>query len=69
MKSRKLISLLLAAVMLVGTMTGCGQSDPVVQDTPAATETATKKEPEAAAETEKKAEAETETGVKKVKIW
>lgn len=48
-------------------MTGCGQSDPVVQDTPAATETETKKEPEAAAETEKKAEAETETGVKKVK--
>lgn len=26
MKSRKLIALLLAAVMLIGTMTGCNQS-------------------------------------------
>ena len=53
MKSRKLIALLLAAVMLIGTMTGCNQS--------------TTTQAEVQNETENTTEENTETGVKKVK--
>ena len=53
MKSRKLIALLLAAVMLIGTMTGCNQS--------------TTTQAEVQNEAEKTTEENTETGVKKVK--
>ena len=51
MKSRKLIALLLAAVMLIGTMTGCNQS--------------TTTQAEVQNEAEKTTEENTETGVKR----
>ena len=53
MKSRKLIALLLAAVMLIGTMTGCNQS--------------TTTQAEVQNETENTTEENTETGVNMVK--
>ena len=53
MKSRKLIALLLAAVMLIGTMTGCNQS--------------TTTQAEVQNETENTTEEKTDTEVKKVK--